>query len=71
MLDRDTGINYFLPRIHSYGLGIDWMTKREINEAIPPAYAEYIGRELMKHLRGAERGTKDQVEGEDQWDVRR
>ena len=46
-------------------MGIDWMTKREINEAIPPAYAEYIGRELMRHLRGTERDTKDRIEGED------
>jgi DNA (cytosine-5)-methyltransferase 1 len=31
-------------------MGIDWMTKTEMNEAIPPAYAEYIGRQLMEVL---------------------
>lgn len=28
-------------------MGIDWMTKGEINEAIPPAYAEFIGRAAL------------------------
>ena len=31
-------------------MGIDWMNKNELNEAIPPAYTEFIGRQLMKHL---------------------
>lgn len=28
-------------------MGIDWMTRKEIAEAIPPAYTEYIGNQLM------------------------
>ena len=31
-------------------MGIDWMTKGEINEAIPPAYTKFIGLQMMKHL---------------------
>lgn len=31
-------------------MGIDWMIKREINEAIPPAYTEHVGRALLKSL---------------------
>lgn len=34
-------------------MGIDWMSKREINEAIPPAYTEFVGRAAMEHLRRA------------------
>ncbi len=29
-------------------MGIDWMSKAEINEAIPPAYSEYIGRAALQ-----------------------
>lgn len=31
-------------------MGIDWMTKYEMTQAIPPAYTEYIGKYLMKYL---------------------
>lgn len=32
-------------------MGIDWMTGGELTQAIPPAYTEFIGRELMRHLK--------------------
>jgi DNA (cytosine-5)-methyltransferase 1 len=28
-------------------MGINWMNRAELAEAIPPAYTEYIGRQLM------------------------
>lgn len=31
-------------------MGIDWMTKAELAEAIPPAYTEYIGKQLKEAL---------------------
>jgi len=31
-------------------MGIDWMTWEEIREAIPPAYTEFIGRQLLRAL---------------------
>ena len=36
-------------------MGIDWMTKKEINEAIPPVYAQFMGREIMQVLMGKKR----------------
>lgn len=31
-------------------MDIDWMTGKELTQAIPPAYTEYIGGFLMRHL---------------------
>lgn len=31
-------------------MGIDWMTKNELNESIPPAYTFYLGKQLRRHL---------------------
>ena len=30
--------------------GIDWMTRKELDNAIPPAYSEFIGRAALQHL---------------------
>jgi DNA (cytosine-5)-methyltransferase 1 len=38
-------------------MGIDWMTKGEINESIPPAYTEFIGRQLLRHLANVEHAS--------------
>jgi DNA (cytosine-5)-methyltransferase 1 len=43
----------FNPTIHHYraAMGIDWMNRNELSQAIPPAYTEHIGRQLLLSLR--------------------
>lgn len=32
-------------------MGIDWMTRKELSQAIPPAYSEFIGRQIIATLK--------------------
>jgi DNA (cytosine-5)-methyltransferase 1 len=32
-------------------MGIDWMSGNELSQAIPPAYTEWIGKQLMQAIR--------------------
>jgi len=32
-------------------MGIDWMTRKELTQSIPPDYTEYIGKQLMDYLK--------------------
>jgi DNA (cytosine-5)-methyltransferase 1 len=34
-------------------MGIDWMTGDELSQAIPPAFTQWVGERLLKHLGGA------------------
>jgi DNA (cytosine-5)-methyltransferase 1 len=36
--------------IRAAAMGIDWMTQPELAQAIPPAYTEFIGRQLLEAI---------------------
>jgi len=46
---RHPGATFNIKTWHD-AMGIDWMTRNELREAIPPAYAEFIGRAFLATL---------------------
>ncbi len=40
-------------RLQDDAMGIDWMTLDELTEAIPPAYTQWIGEQLLAHIEAA------------------
>ncbi len=46
----------------SDAMGIDWMTRRELAEAIPPAYTEFIGEQLLAQVRSSREALTDDAE---------
>jgi DNA (cytosine-5)-methyltransferase 1 len=37
-------------RVQQEAMGIDWMSLEELSQAIPPAYTEFIGAQLLAHI---------------------
>jgi DNA (cytosine-5)-methyltransferase 1 len=36
--------------VQQAAMGVDWMTLEELSEAVPPAYTQHIGGQLLAHL---------------------
>jgi DNA (cytosine-5)-methyltransferase 1 len=52
-------------RAYAEALGCGWMTNREARQAIPPAYTEYLGGDLMREVAGqASDGSDGQLRGQ-------
>lgn len=41
----------FPPKVGREAMGIDWMTGKELSQAIPPPYTEWLGGQMIKEIR--------------------
>lgn len=48
---RQVAGNYANHPDASDAMGINWMTRKELSQAIPPDYTEFLGVQLMQHLK--------------------
>lgn len=44
------GLSFFGVSDRRDAMGIDWMTGKELNQAIPPAYAKYLAEQFLQSL---------------------
>jgi DNA (cytosine-5)-methyltransferase 1 len=44
------GVQQFSTEQRREAMGIDWMSGAELSQAIPPAYSEFLGRQIMRVL---------------------
>jgi DNA (cytosine-5)-methyltransferase 1 len=51
--DADLPFMHKGERAYADAMGCQWMTAREGRQAIPPAYTEWVGRELLERMRVA------------------
>jgi DNA (cytosine-5)-methyltransferase 1 len=42
-------------------MGINWMKWKEVKLAIPPAYSEYLGRQIIRSLKSPDPITRQQA----------
>ena len=42
--------NDFIAEDGRRAMGIPWMTRKELSQAIPPAYTEWLGKEMLRLL---------------------
>lgn len=51
VLSKGGGLQSFPLTQRREAMGIDWMADYELSQAIPPAYTEFIGKQLMEYLK--------------------